>query len=64
MFQVEILGCWPCRLHLIRPRRFGMNFDGFGGRCLFLDDILGFDRKRFGELEESFCAIFPEIEST
>ena len=43
-------------------RRFRMNFDGFG-LALFLDDILGFDRKRFGELEESFCAIFPEIES-
>ena len=39
-----------------------MNPDGFG-LALFLDDILGFNRKRFGELEERFRSIFPEIRS-
>lgn len=43
-------------------RHFRMNSDGFG-LALFLDDILGHDRKRFAELEDKFSSIFPEIES-
>lgn len=43
-------------------RRFRLNYDGFG-LALFLDDILGYDRELFSELERQFCAIFPEIAS-
>jgi predicted ATPase len=43
-------------------RQFRMKPDGFG-LALCLDDILGFDRDRFGELERKFCSIFPEIGS-
>lgn len=43
-------------------RRFRMNSDGFG-LALLLDDILGYDRKQFEELETRFREIFPEITS-
>src|SRR5207247_3956296 len=43
-------------------RRFRMNSDGFG-LALILDDILGFDRRRFSELEDRFCTVFTEIGS-
>ncbi|HUP81296.1 MAG TPA: ATP-binding protein, partial [Pirellula sp.] len=43
-------------------RHFRMNSDGFG-LALFLDDVLGHDRKCFAQLEERFTSIFPEIES-
>ncbi|MEX2175430.1 MAG: AAA family ATPase [Pirellulaceae bacterium] len=43
-------------------RQFRLNSDGFG-LALLLDDILGFDRDRFNELEARFRSIFPEITS-
>ncbi len=43
-------------------RRFRVNADGFG-LVQFLDDILGYDRAVFAELEKRFCSIFPEISS-
>jgi hypothetical protein len=43
-------------------RRFRMERDGFG-LTLILDDILGYDRKRFDELESRFRGFFPEIRS-
>lgn len=43
-------------------RRFRLNPDGFG-LALFLDDILGFDRDQFNQLERKFCSIFPEVSS-
>ncbi len=43
-------------------RRFRMNSDGFG-LALLLDDILGYDRKQFEELETRFREVFPEITS-
>lgn len=43
-------------------RQFRLNSDGFG-LSLLLDDILGYDRDRFSELERRFCSIFPEITS-
>lgn len=43
-------------------RRFRMRPDGFG-LVQFLDDILGYDRALFGELERRFCSIFPEMSS-
>lgn len=43
-------------------RVFRLNSDGFG-LALLLDDILGFDRERFSELEQRFRSIFPDIAS-
>ncbi|MEW6250281.1 MAG: AAA family ATPase [Planctomycetota bacterium] len=43
-------------------RRFDMDPTGFG-LPLFLDNILGFDRSRFAELERELQHVFPEIES-
>ena len=43
-------------------RRFQMESSGFG-LALCLDEILGFDRKRFTELENRFIKIFPPIDS-
>ena len=43
-------------------RRFRLNSDGFG-LALLLDDILGYDRKQFEELETRFRGVFPEITS-
>lgn len=43
-------------------RRFRMCPDGFG-LVQLLDDILGYDRTLFGELEKQFCSIFPEMSS-
>jgi predicted ATPase len=43
-------------------RRFRLNSDGFG-LALLLDDILGFDRKQFEELETRFRGVFPEVTS-
>jgi predicted ATPase len=43
-------------------RRFRMEPSGFG-LALCLDDILGFDRQRFMQLEERFTTIFPAIKS-
>ncbi len=43
-------------------RRFRMEPDGFG-LALCLDDILGFDRERFDNLENRFREIFPQIKS-
>ena len=43
-------------------RRFRMESNGFG-LALCLDDILGFDRERFSQLEKRFTDIFPHITS-
>ncbi|HET6251289.1 MAG TPA: ATP-binding protein [Tepidisphaeraceae bacterium] len=43
-------------------RRFRMDPSGFG-LALCLDDILGYDRVAFAEMEARFRAIFPEIKS-
>lgn len=43
-------------------RQFRLNSDGFG-LALLLDDILGYDRQKFSELEGRFRTIFPEITS-
>jgi predicted ATPase len=43
-------------------RQFRLNTDGFG-LALLLDDILGFDRNRFIELEARFCSLFPDFSS-
>jgi predicted ATPase len=43
-------------------RRFRMEPNGFG-LALCLDDILGFDRDRFVQLERRFTEIFPHITS-
>lgn len=43
-------------------RRFRMESTGFG-LALCLDDILGYDRRRFEELENQFKRIFPEVYS-
>ena len=41
-------------------RKFRMDHNGFG-LALCLDDILGFDRNRFGRLEDRFREIFPQV---
>jgi AAA domain, putative AbiEii toxin, Type IV TA system/AAA ATPase domain len=41
-------------------RKFRMDPDGFGLPTL-LDDILGYDTKRFDGLSEEFCRYFPEF---
>ena len=43
-------------------RRFRMEPSGFG-LALCMDDILGYDREAFGNLERRFREMFPEIES-
>lgn len=43
-------------------RCFRMESNGFG-LALCLDDILGFDRERFSQLEKRFTDIFPHITS-
>lgn len=43
-------------------RSFRMDPSGFG-LSMCLDDILGYDRERFAELEARFRGIFPEIRS-
>src|SRR5438874_2835758 len=43
-------------------RRFRMITEGFG-LALVLDEILGFDRRRFELLEEKFRSIFPQVKS-
>ena len=43
-------------------RRFRMESTGFG-LALCLDDILGYDRRRFDNLENHFKRIFPEVDS-
>lgn len=43
-------------------RRFRMESTGFG-LALCLDDILGYDRRQFEELENHFKRIFPEVDS-
>lgn len=43
-------------------RKFRMEPSGFG-LALAVDDILGYDRERFGALEERFQKIFPDIRS-
>ena len=43
-------------------RQFRMESTGFG-LALCLDDILGYDRRRFEELENHFKRIFPEVDS-
>jgi predicted ATPase len=43
-------------------RRFRMDQTGFG-LALCLDDILGYDRERFMQMEARFRVIFPEIAS-
>ncbi len=43
-------------------RRFRMEASGFG-LALCLDDILGYDRNRFNELENRFRSIFRDVES-
>jgi predicted ATPase len=43
-------------------RRFRMEPSGFG-LALCLDDILGYDREKFSELENKFREIFPQIKS-
>lgn len=43
-------------------RRFRMEASGFG-LALCLDDILGYDRDKFGELEHRFREIFPAVRS-
>ena len=43
-------------------RRFRMEPNGFG-LALCLDDILGFDRDRFVQLERRFTEVFPHIKS-
>ncbi len=43
-------------------RRFRMESTGFG-LALCLDDILGYDRRRFENLENHFKRIFPEVDS-
>jgi energy-coupling factor transporter ATP-binding protein EcfA2 len=43
-------------------RSFFVEASGFG-LPLCLDNILGYDRKRFTELEDRFIAIFPEFKS-
>ncbi len=43
-------------------RRYRMEATGFG-LALCLDEILGFDRARFDELEQRFRAIFPQVKS-
>lgn len=42
--------------------QFRMESTGFG-LALCLDDILGYDRRRFEELENHFKRIFPEVDS-
>lgn len=42
--------------------QFQMGPTGFG-LALCLDDILGYDRRRFDELESHFKRIFPEVDS-
>ena len=42
--------------------QFQMESTGFG-LALCLDDILGYDRRRFEELENHFKQIFPEVDS-
>ena len=42
------------------PRQFGMDPSGFG-LAMLLNDILTGDYKRFGELDQRFCAIFPSL---
>jgi predicted ATPase len=41
-------------------RQFRMESTGFG-LALCLDDILGYDRRRFDELENRFKQVFPEV---
>jgi predicted ATPase len=43
-------------------RQFRMEPSGFG-LALCLDDILGYDRERFTQLEDRFREIFPQIKS-
>lgn len=43
-------------------RRFRMDSSGFG-LALCLDDILGYDREQFIQLENRFRAIFPQIKT-
>jgi len=43
-------------------RRFRIEQSGFG-LALCLDDILGYERKRFDKLEERFRSLFPQVES-
>ncbi len=43
-------------------RQFRMESTGFG-LALCLDDILGYDRRRFEDLENHFKRIFPEVDS-
>jgi predicted ATPase len=45
-----------------RTRQFRLNSDGFG-LALLLDDILGYDRAHFTNLESRFRKIFPEVTS-
>ncbi len=42
--------------------RFRMEATGFG-LALCLDDMLGYDRRRFDDLENRFKQIFPEVNS-
>jgi predicted ATPase len=50
----------PAKLH--SPRKFRMDPDGRGLPTL-LDDILGYDAKRFIHLREEFCHFFPQFTS-
>jgi predicted ATPase len=43
-------------------RRFRMEYTGFG-LAMCLDDIIGHDRARFGELEQRFRQVFPHVNS-
>ncbi|MGQ0633470.1 MAG: AAA family ATPase [Planctomycetaceae bacterium] len=43
-------------------RRYRMEPSGFG-LALCLDEILGFDRRRFDELEDRFRSIFPQFKA-
>ena len=56
----------PCQLALpVAPsaaRRFRIEPSGFG-LALCLDDILGYERRRFDKLEERFRTLFPQVES-
>jgi Predicted ATPase len=45
-----------------RTRQFRLNSDGFG-LALLLDDILGYDRVQFADLESRFRQIFPAVTS-
>ncbi len=49
----------PCAEDI--KRQYRMNADGFG-LALCLDQILGYDRERFMDLEKEFCRIFPQFQ--